>query len=230
MAEGTFPSVKQLLKKYSDFIIKSLTENLKKERRIFVYDASLGIHVWKSTNSLASHVLLQSIQAPITLMGRTYTMELKMEDYWKYIDKGIKGRESSVLAPDSPFQFKKKTADIDAIIKWTSQKGFSFSAMSESKKNKLNKLFKGKGYEGTLGGKIKSKVRSEQNALDREKKRKQVAFLIARKIARDGTLATHFYSDVITAKLKEDMRKEFKDRFKRDLIITMQQELTTAIQ
>lgn len=50
---------------------------------------------------------------------------------------------------------------------------------------------------------------------------RSLAFLIARKIHREGFKASHFYSEVVTPQLLDDLKTDIRDAFKRDIIITL---------
>lgn len=64
-------------------------------------------------------------------------------------------------------------------------------------------------------------VRKGLRQLSVEKSRKQLAFLIRRKIGRDGTRATHFFSNVVTKELLNDLTIKLKDRYKKDITFTL---------
>lgn len=50
------------------------------------------------------------------------------EYYGAFIDQGVKGRESSAKAPNSPFRFKSNFANYGAIRKWVQDKRFQFQS------------------------------------------------------------------------------------------------------
>lgn len=58
--------------------------------------------------AIASRKLTQSIRPEIKLFGTTYVMEIKMEDYWKEVDKGQKPGTKP---------------DVQKILKWMRHKG-----------------------------------------------------------------------------------------------------------
>lgn len=139
MAEEKFISVAPILKHYGQIIIDSLKKNL------------------ADSNHNASFVLSQSIQFNVQIFGSTYTMEIAMENYWRWVEYG---RKAGKFPP------------LDPIIKWTAQKGFSINETAKKFGRKSRKI-------------------------NRDAIRRQLAFLIARKISRKGTRPTHFASQVL---------------------------------
>lgn len=160
MAEGKFISVGMILEKYARMIVDGLKSNL------------------TANDSIASYKLLQSVQANVTIYGSVYTMEIRMEDYWKYVEFG---REPGKFPP------------IEPIIKWTVQKGFSMEAVAQSFRDNAAKNRRLKGVKQRSFDNIRKKPKK----LNRERVRKQLAFLIARKIKNKGIEPTGFASDVL---------------------------------
>ena len=50
-------------------------------------------------------------------------LNFKSEDYAKFVDKGVKGKESSAKAPQSPYQYKNRMPPTKALDKWVVRKG-----------------------------------------------------------------------------------------------------------
>ncbi len=87
---------------------------------------------------------------------------------------------------------------------WISQKGIA-PPMTITYKKKTKQ-----------GIKIVAKTFKDINEANRS-----LAFLIARKIHREGFKASHFYSEVVTPQLLDDIKTDIRDAFKRDIIITL---------
>lgn len=165
MAEGKFVSVGAILKRYSQTITDALKKNLSDvDERGF--------------NHIASYKLWQSIQAPVSIYGSVYTMEIKMEDYWKYVEFG---REPGKFPPVEP------------IVKWTVQKGFSMEEVARSFRQAATDRRRAKGIKARQYNNLKRKPK----AINREAVRKQLAFVIARSIAKKGIPPTYFASSVL---------------------------------
>jgi len=160
MAEGKFISVGMILEKYSKMIVDGLKSNL------------------TANDSIASYQLLQSVQANVSIYGSVYTMEIRMEDYWKYVEFG---REAGKFPP------------IEPIVKWTVQKGFSMEQVAQQFRTSAADRRRAKGIKAREYKNIKSKPKR----INREAVRKQLAFLIARKIKNKGIEPTNFASDVL---------------------------------
>lgn len=171
MAEK-FISVSSILKEYGLLIINALKNNLAESKHN------------------ASYVLSQSISFGVKIFGNTYTMEIQMENYWRWVEYG---RKAGKFPP------------LDPIIKWTAQKGeFSINEAARSFGRKSRKI-------------------------DRTAIRRQLAFLIARKISKKGTPPTRFASKVLgqpfidrgelTGPLWDNLRNDLTNQIGKQIII-----------
>lgn len=83
----------------------------------------------KSSNKSASGKLSESLDYELKVGANSIEFDFFAEDYWKFVDKGVKGKTSSAKAPNSPYQFGsgtgKKGGLRSAIDKWVIQKGLS---------------------------------------------------------------------------------------------------------
>lgn len=59
-----------------------------------------------ATSKTGQQSLYNSIQVNVEPLGDTISVQLVMNDYWKYVDKGVKGRKSTYPeSSESPFQY-----------------------------------------------------------------------------------------------------------------------------
>ena len=120
MPEVQLLTLGNILKDKAELIIGALKKNL------------------EAHDSIASRALFQSIRTEIKVFGNSYTLELFMEDYWKWVDEG---RKPGKMPP------------IDKIAKWIAQKGIPIRSMVKAsplkRKSKLS-----------LSERIKSRNRS----------------------------------------------------------------------
>jgi len=59
-----------------------------------------------ATSKTGQQSLYNSIQVNVEPLGDTILVQLVMNDYWKYVDKGVKGRKSTYAESSaSPFQY-----------------------------------------------------------------------------------------------------------------------------
>ena len=59
-----------------------------------------------ATSKTGQQSLYNSIQVNVEPLGDTISVQLVMNDYWKYVDKGVKGRKSTYAESSaSPFQY-----------------------------------------------------------------------------------------------------------------------------
>ena len=84
--------------------------------------------------------LWQSIDFSTTIFGQTLTFQLKLADYYDFINKGVRGKGGTkkdgssyrVKATDSPYFFKSKRPPLDDIKFWAKRKGINPFAAQES--------------------------------------------------------------------------------------------------
>lgn len=60
-----------------------------------------------------------------TSKNNSFTLSFSMENYGTFVDKGVKGRDSSLKAPNSPYQFKNKMPPLKVLDKWIVKKGLA---------------------------------------------------------------------------------------------------------
>jgi hypothetical protein len=62
-----------------------------------------------NSGAIASDSLSASIQfEPISLTDTSFVVAIVANDYWKFVDLGVKGAKSSNRAPNSPFSYRDK--------------------------------------------------------------------------------------------------------------------------
>jgi hypothetical protein len=127
-------------------------------------------------NKNASSVLRQSISLTI---GEN-EVSISMEDYWKYVDKGVQGNgkgKKRLKGIGSPYKFTNKMPPVSALKKYIMNKGISIQGYSDKKRS------------------LRSGIRkTPNNPLD------TAAFLMARSIQQHGIEASNFYTDVVNPK------------------------------
>ncbi len=77
----------------------------------------------------ASGELAKSLTSKLNVSKNSFSLEFLMEEYGNYQDKGVKGKKSSVKAPNSPYRFGsgkgKKSGFAKSIDKWVIRKGIA---------------------------------------------------------------------------------------------------------
>lgn len=73
----------------------------------------------------ASKELWKSIDYKVKVSKNSFEMDLVMLNYGKFIDKGVKGSESSKKAPTSPFKYTNKMPPSKVFDKWTIRRGIA---------------------------------------------------------------------------------------------------------
>ena len=163
-------AIEKVLTTFMQGVVKRSTQNLDQE------------------GSNASASLRQSIIIlPVQAYGKTYEIALQMNDYWKYVNEGVQGWQSS-KAPNSPFRYKRgKMPPRTSIAEWITNKGIN------------------------PGGKRGERLIP----------RDSLAFLIARKIGREGTKPTKFLDKALPEPLIKALTNEVAEAIGRQISISI---------
>jgi len=90
-----------------------------------------------NADAIASNALAQSISVePITLTDNAFVVAIKANDYWKFVDLGVKGAVSSSRAPNSPFQYRDKRPPIRPLQEWIAFKGIPLEGRDKKAANR----------------------------------------------------------------------------------------------
>jgi hypothetical protein len=90
-----------------------------------------------NANAIASDSLSASIDIkPITLTDTSFVVAIVANDYWKFVDLGVKGAVSSSRAPNSPFQYRDKRPPIRPIQEWIAFKEIQLEGRDKKAANR----------------------------------------------------------------------------------------------
>ena len=90
-----------------------------------------------NANAIASDSLSASIDIkPITLTDSSFVVAIVANDYWKFVDLGVKGAVSSSRAPNSPFQYRDKRPPIRPIQEWIAFKSIPLEGRDKQAANR----------------------------------------------------------------------------------------------
>ncbi len=208
-----FNKVGELVKTFAEDLVKDLQDGLVK------------------SDAMATGNLYQSINFKPLIITKTGVMfELIMDSYYKYVDKGVKGRDNSSKAPNSPYQYKDKRPPIKPIKNWLIDKGYKpdfehtrneenkiikRSLVSATQKKTLEQLSLMKGKKFNLKKKLKKQTM--EDIMER------FALATALNIQKNGLKATNFYSNVVNEERFNKFRKEIAEAFKQDIIISIKE-------
>ena len=195
-----FNKVGELVFDFANGLLKDLQENLVK------------------SDSMATGNLYQSISfEPLHITKTGIMFELIMDSYYKYVDKGVKGRDSSAKAPNSPYQYKDKRPPIAPIKEWLMTKGYKPKEefITASQQKRLTELSGIKRKKSVLRTKLKKQTMDEIMT--------SFALATALNIQKNGLKATNFYSDVVNEERFDKFRKEIAEAFKQDIIISIKE-------
>ncbi len=108
-------NVQQALNEFGQLVIERAKSNLKK-------GGKYGSH--NTSNKLTDSLKFETKES-----ARSIAFDFYAEDYWKFLDYGVKGKVSSAKAPNSPYQFGsgtgKKGGLRASIDKWVVRKGLA---------------------------------------------------------------------------------------------------------
>lgn len=112
-------SVKNALDDFGQYIVKQSRANLTRKGK-------------KDTSSL-----YKSLDYDLKVSKNSFELTFLMEDYGKFVDKGVKGVSSSAKAPTSPFKFGSGTGQkgglTNGIKDWTRRKRIQFKDRNTGK-------------------------------------------------------------------------------------------------
>ena len=174
-----------ILQKYRQGTIDALTDSLQKVNRV-------------STGELS-----QSVDVRVFEEGGVVSFQIIMEDYWKFVDKGVDGRLKKV---GSPYSFKKKNISQLAAKEFVTARGIT--------------QWKDRSGKVTLDVNAPPKrlKAGQSKSLSRNNKFKTLYYLAGRAIANYGVKPTDFYTDVINEDwiegVKEDIAATIAKGFK----------------
>jgi hypothetical protein len=161
-------SMETLLAGFANLVIEELQKNLDQD------------------NKNASSVLRQSI---VMSVGDS-EVSISMEDYWKFVDKGVQGNGKGksgkrLKGIGSPYKYTNKMPPVSALKKYIMNKGISIKGYSDKKRS------------------LRKNIRSKpNNPID------NAAFLMARSIQQYGVDGSQFYSDVVNAKAFKQLARQ----------------------
>lgn len=128
-------------------------------------------------DAVSTGELLRSLNYQVKTIRDGYQIDFLANEYFKFVDKGVRGKGSSSRNQTSPYRFKfinPSKSHKQAIEEWLNNNSSIASAMDVTK-------------YGATG-------RERRATITQDKKIKSLAFLIARKMKREGLKATNFWT------------------------------------
>jgi len=195
-----FNKVGELVFDFANDILKDLQSNLRDR----------GIN---ATDNLSQSITFE----PLHILKTGIVFELMIDSYYKYVDQGVKGADSSAKAPNSPFKYSNKLPPVSKLKQWIRDKPL----MIKTSVDLIKRDSKGNPIINKKTGKIIKKRPSTVEKQTIEGEIEKAAFLMAEGIRRKGLKATNFYSDVVNEERFDKFRKEIAEAFKQDIIISL---------
>jgi len=150
------------------------------EKVLFEYAAEfqkMASRQLRRANKISTGKLEDSISFEVTETDAGFELALKVLDYYKFVDQGVRGAGANSKNNTSPYKYRDKMPPIKEILKWIKQKG-SLKSSAEDQKRGLSKAQKSSRALRAAAKKLKPKT---------------LAFLIARKIQQRGLPYTGFW-------------------------------------
>ena len=178
--------MEKLLAGYIERFLKKASDNLNK------------------TQSVTTGNLLDSLDFNIESNRNGYTINFTALDYYKFVDKGVRGAGRSAKNSTSPYKFKFITpskSHVTAIEKWIIRNRLTATASDVNKYGRTGR---------------------ERKAIDPTKGRRDLAFIIAKSIKRDGLYETGFWSDAFEETFR-DFGVKMSEALGKTITVNLQQ-------
>jgi hypothetical protein len=155
----------------------------------------------KQSNSVSSGNLRDSVTFLTYPERDRFRVDYLVADYYKYVDQGVQGRDSSYLkSRNSPFRYSTKMPPVTAIEKWIIRNRLVATAKDVRKY----------GPDGV-----------ERKSIQANISRRTLAFMIAKSIQKKGIEATNFWTNAWTETFK-DFEQKMAQALGNDIVIELQ--------
>tara|TARA_R110002012_G_scaffold317680_1_gene534572 strand:- start:888 stop:1442 length:555 start_codon:yes stop_codon:yes gene_type:complete len=176
------------------------------------YLNSLGKYVVKQSRTMLTKAkknvnkdLYNSISYKVVSDGDGFALQFYMLNYGKFVDKGVSGNKKiqefttwDKRKVESPFKYKSKGPPIDIISKWIKQRGIKPTGTGRGRSKNTGQYISG------------------------------LAYLISRKIKRDGIKSLSFFQRPLGLGL-ETFGKDLLGAVKEDILNTLNKETITQV-
>ena len=176
--------MQEMLSKYIVEFLKTASDNLNK------------------TGSITTGALDESLDFNIVKLRNGYRIDFTALDYYKFVDKGVRGAGASRKNSTSPYRFKfinPSKSHVTAIEKWIIRNRLTATARD-----------------------LKGRTGRERKAIDPTKGRRTLAYIIARSIKKDGLYETGFWSDAFD-KTFADFGAEMSKALGQSITVSLEQ-------
>lgn len=167
------------------------TKNLERRLQSFanqvVKDSEAILRTKKGATALAG-----SIRAVVETDPNGFSVKFYMADYGTFVDKGVSGNKNPISYSDgtktksSPYKYTTKGPPIDILSKWIKKKGIKPKGLGRGRDKKTGQFLSG------------------------------FAYLISKKIKRDGIKSISFFSRPLGINYKE-LQETLLTEFKKDV-------------
>jgi hypothetical protein len=167
------------------------TENLERYLNSFankvVSDSKNMLQKAKGSTALGN-----SIRAKVSADPNGFSVKFYMDDYGTFLDKGVSGNKNPISYSDgtqiksSPYKYTTKGPPIDILSKWIKKKGIQPKGLGRGRSKKTGQFISG------------------------------FAYLISKKIKREGIKSISFFSKPLGINYKE-LQEKFLREFKKDV-------------
>lgn len=140
----------------------------------------------RRANKVNTGSLSDSLRVETTETANGIILEIFVNDYYKFVDQGVQGTGPGNRNTRSPYKYKDKMPPVVEILKWV-RKNVN-AARNEDQQRKLSNL---------------QKKRRSVSSMAKAMQPRTLAFLIARKIKRQGLPYTGFWERSVNETFKD---------------------------
>ena len=185
------PTIKQAQRRIGSRVFSGLGEGKGEQVELLTVEAMIQEYIkefttkaennLKKAGAVSSGSLSESIRPETTILPNGIAFKIYVNDYYKFVDEGVKGVGKNNRNTTSPYKFRflnPSKSHVDAIRKWIRENGIK-ARVTDVKKY------------GALGQERK------------QPKEKDLAYIVARSIKSKGLRRTGFWSDAFDTTFKD---------------------------
>lgn len=199
---------------YSDesYVPKTITDVVNSYRQVIV---DLLRDELKKHDKYATGNLVEHMRVDLEKDENVISFELVMQDYWKFVDKGVDGTK---VKHGSPYKFTKGNIKQEAVRRFMTSR--RIEEISWQKDGKTITLSAKKKNIKTKKG-LDKEAKKKKKIISRQSRLKAIAFVIGRGISKKGIKPTHFYTNTINEQFIKTFKQRVSEALKTDVLVSI---------